>query len=44
MLGRMNNISCYSLDNRNMLREITVKIGLKKIDMQEGVMVEVYQA
>ena len=41
MLGRIDNISCYSLDNRNMLREVTVKIGLEKIDTQEEVIVEV---
>jgi len=36
----MNNKFCYNLDNRNMLREVTVKIGLKRIDMQEEVTVE----
>jgi len=36
----MNNEFCYNLDNKNMLREVTVKIGLKKIDMQEEVTVE----
>jgi len=41
MLGRIDNISCYSLDNRDMLREVTVKIGLEKIDTQEEVIVEV---
>jgi len=28
-------------DNRDMLREVTVKIGLERIDTQERVMVEV---
>ena len=36
----MNNKFCYNLDNRNMLREVTVKIGLKIIDMQKEVTVE----
>jgi len=35
----VENTSCYNLDNRNMLREVTVKIGLGRIDIQEGVMV-----
>ena len=29
-----------NLDNEDMLREITVKIGLERIDTQEEVMVE----
>ena len=29
----VENISVYNLDNRNMLREITVKIGLERIDI-----------
>ena len=37
----MDNISCCNLNNRKLLREVMVKIGLKKIDMQEGVIVEV---
>ena len=41
MLSRvMDNTSCCNLDNRDMLREVTVKIGLERIDIQEGVMVE----
>ena len=36
----MDNIFCCNLDNRNLLREVTVKIGLERIDMQEGVTVE----
>ena len=37
----MNNKSYYNLDNRNMLRKVTVKIGLEKINTQERVTVEV---
>ena len=41
MLSRvMNNTSCYDLNNENMLREVTVKIGLERINTQEGVTVE----
>ena len=41
MLSRVvDNKSTYNLDNGNMLREVTVKIGLKRIDTQEGVTVE----
>ena len=33
MLSRvMENISCYNLDNKDILREITVKIGLERIN------------
>ena len=42
MLSRVvDNISCCSLNNRDMLREIIVKIGLEKIDIQKEVTVEV---
>jgi len=42
MLARAtDNISCYNLDNEDMLREVTMKIRLERIDIQEGVMVEV---
>ena len=37
----MNNISYYNLSNRNMLREVIVKIGLERMDTQKGVTVEV---
>jgi len=37
----MDNIFCYSLNNEDMLRKVTVKIGLERIDMQEEVTVEV---
>ena len=41
MLSRViNNTLCCNLDNRNMLREVTVKIGLERINRQEGVTVE----
>ena len=36
----MNNTSCYNLNNREFLKEVTVKIELKKIDTQEEVTVE----
>ena len=36
----VENTSIYSLDNGDMLREVTVKISLERIDKQEGVMVE----
>ena len=37
----VKNISICSLDNRNMLREVMAKIGLERIDTQEGVTVNV---
>ena len=41
MLSRVvENISTCNLDNRDMLREVTVKTGLERIDIQ-GVIVEV---
>ena len=41
MLSRvMENIFCYNLDNRSMLREVMVKIGLERINMQKEVTVE----
>jgi len=42
MLSKViDNTSCCNLDNENMLREVIVKIGLERIDTQEGVIVEV---
>ena len=42
MLSRViENTSCCNLDNRDILKEVIVKIGLEKIDIQEGVTVEV---
>jgi len=42
MLSRVtDNIYCYSLNNEDILREVTVKIGLKGIDTQKGIIVEV---
>ena len=41
MLSRViDKTFCCNLNNRNMLREVTVKIGLERIDTQEGVIVE----
>jgi len=41
MLARVvEKTSIYSLDNGDMLREVMVKIGLERIDMQEGITVE----
>ena len=41
MLSRVvKNTSTCNLDNKDMLREVTVKIGLERIDIQEGVTVE----
>jgi len=36
----MDNISYYNLDKRDLLREVTVKIGLERIDIQKEIMVE----
>jgi len=42
MLSRVvENTSTCNLSNGDMLREVTVKIRLERIDTQEGVMVEV---
>ena len=42
MLNRvMDNTFYYNLNNGNMLREVMVKIGLERIDIQEGIIVEV---
>jgi len=41
MLSRViENTSCCNLDNRNILREVIVKIELERINMQEEVIVE----
>jgi len=41
MLAKVvENISSCSLDKGNMLREVIVKIGLERVDMQEGITVE----
>ena len=41
MLSRViDNISCCNLNNGNILREVIVKIGLERIDRQEGVTVK----
>jgi len=36
----IDNIFCCNLDNGDMLREVTVKIGLERIDTQERITVE----
>ena len=36
----MDNTSCYDLNNGELLREVMVKIGLERIDIQIGVIVE----
>ena len=42
MLSRIiENTFYYNLDNGNMLRKVTVNIGLKRIDIQEEVTVKV---
>ena len=41
MLARvMDNTSCYNLNNRDLLREVMVKIDLERIDTQEEIIVE----
>jgi len=41
MLTRVtNNTSICNLDKGDLLREVIVKIGLERIDMQEGITVE----
>jgi len=41
MLARAtDNTSCYNLNNRDMLRGVTVKISLERINIQEGIIVE----
>ena len=37
----MKNISCCNLNNSNMLREVTVKIRLERIDTYKGVIIEI---
>jgi len=42
MLSRViDNTFCCNLDNRDMLREITVKISLERINTQKGMTVKV---
>ena len=36
----VDNIFCCNLHNGDLLREVTVKIGLERIDTQEGITVE----
>ena len=37
----MDNTSIYNLNKGDLLREVTVKIGLERIDMQKRIIVEV---
>ena len=37
----MDNTSIYNLNKGDLLRKVTVKIGLERIDMQKGIIVEV---
>jgi len=37
----VDNTLCYSLNNEDILRKVTVKIRLERIDIQEGVTVKV---
>ena len=37
----MDNTSCYNLDNGDILREVTMKIELEKINTQKEMIVEV---
>ena len=37
----MENTSYCNLDNRDILRKLIVKIGLQRINLQKGVIVEV---
>ena len=37
----MDNTSIYNLNKGDLLREVTVKIGLERIDIQKGIIVEV---
>jgi len=37
----VDNIFCYNLNNGELLKEVIVKIGLERINTQEGVTVEV---
>ena len=36
----MDNISCCNLNNEDMPKEVIIKIGLERIDIQEGIIVE----
>jgi len=40
LVRTINNTFCCNLDNGDTLREVTVKIGLERIDMQEEITVE----
>ena len=36
----LNNTFYYNLDNEDILRKVTVKIGLERIDIQKGITVK----
>ena len=36
----MENTSCYNLNKENILKEVIVKIGLERINIQEKIIVE----
>jgi len=38
----VDNIFYCNLDNGNMLKEVIVKIGLERVDIQEGVTVKAF--
>ena len=40
LVRAIDNTSCCNLDNRDMLREVIVKIGLERINTQEWITVE----
>ena len=40
LIRATDNTSRCNLNNEDMLREVTVKIGLERIDTQEGIIVE----
>ena len=40
LVRAIDNISCCNLDNRDMLRKVTVNIRLERINMQEEIIVE----
>ena len=41
LIRATDKISCFNLDNKDILREVIVKIGLERIDMQKCVIMEV---
>jgi len=42
MLSKViENTSCCNLNNKNVVRKVTVNIGLERIDTQKGVTIEI---